>query len=83
MYRERSEIISFTKDDIERIVRHMAQQQIIGHLFIGKFGEQLVQWNNAGGVDVITKYAQGGWEDLPATETLALPEGKVKNKKKK
>jgi hypothetical protein len=82
MYRERSEIISFTKDDIERIVRHMAQQQIIGHLFIGKFGEQLVQWNAAGGVDVITKYAQGSWEDLPAdTRPLVLSEGKEKKKK--
>jgi hypothetical protein len=82
MYRERSEIISFTKDDIEKIVRHMAQQQIIGHLFIGKFGEQLVQWNSAGGVDVVTKYVQGSWEDLPAeTKPLVLPE--VKDKKKK
>jgi hypothetical protein len=81
MYRERSEIISFTKDDIEKIVRHMAQQQIIGHLFIGKFGEQLVQWNAAGGVDVVTKYAQGNWEDLPATERPALSE--IKDKKKK
>jgi hypothetical protein len=81
MYRERSEIISFTKDDLEKIVRHMAQQQIVGHLFIGKFGEQLVQWNSAGGIDVITKYAQGNWEDLPATEHPALPG--IKDKKKK
>jgi hypothetical protein len=82
MYRERSEVISFTKDDIERIVRYMAQQQIIGHLFIGKFGEQLVQWNANGGVDVITKYIQGSWEDLPAdNRPLVLPEGKEKKKK--
>jgi hypothetical protein len=81
MYRERSEIISFTKDDIEKIVRHMAQQQIIGHLFIGKFGEQLIQWNSNGGVDVITKYAQGSWDDLPAEQHPAIPKHEDKKKK--
>jgi hypothetical protein len=80
MYRERSEIISFTKDDIERIVRHVAQQQIVGHLFIGKFGEQTVQWNGDGGVDVITKYVQGGVEDLPQIEHTSQP--KLKHGKK-
>ena len=77
MYRERSEIISYSKDDIERIVRHIAQQQIIGHLFIGKFGEQEVRWNGNGGVDVVTKYIEGSWEDLPYQEQpVALPKGK-------
>jgi hypothetical protein len=80
MYRERSEIISYSKDDIERIVRHIAQQQIIGHLFIGKFGEQEVRWNGDGGVDVITSYRQGGYEDLPhEDQPLSLPK-KKKNK---
>jgi hypothetical protein len=68
MFRERSEIISFSKDDLERLVRYMAQQQIVGHLFIGKFGEQEIRWRHDGGVDVITKYVQGGWEDIPKPE---------------
>ena len=79
MLRERSEVISFGKDDLERIVRHMAQLQIVGHLFIGKLGEQTVRWTGDGGVEVITKYIQGGYEDLPAAELPALT--KKKNKK--
>jgi hypothetical protein len=76
MIRERSEIISFSKDDLERIVRYMAQSQITGHLFIGKFGEQDVRWTPDGGVEVITKYIQGGFEDLPHPEQMALPKKK-------
>jgi hypothetical protein len=87
MFRERSEIISFSKDDLERLVRFMAQQQIVGHLFIGKFGEQEVRWRQDGGVDVITKYVQGGWEDIPKPdqekhERLAAPEPESKKKRK-
>jgi hypothetical protein len=81
MLRERNEIISFSKDDIEKIVRHIAQQQIIGHLFIGKFGEQEVRWNGDGSIDVITKYVQGGYEDLPRAEQAELP--KIKHHRKK
>lgn len=82
MMRERSEIISFTRDDLERIVRHISQQQIIGHLFIGKFGEQEVRWTSEGGVEVITKYLQGGYEDLPRPEQLPLlPTSKKKKRK--
>jgi len=82
MQRERSEIIVYTKDDLERIVRHMAQMQIIGHLFIGKFGEQEIRWNVDGGVEVITKYLQGGYEDLPAvTQEVASLSHKKKNNK--
>lgn len=80
MLRERSEIISFSKDDLERLVRYMAQQQITGHLSIGKMGEQKVKWNGDGGVEVVTKYVQGDYEDLPHEDTLALPK---KNKKHK
>jgi hypothetical protein len=79
MLRERSEIIVFTKDDIERIVRYMAQQQITGHLFVGKFGEQTVRWQQDGGVEVITKYIQGGWEDMPEVEVEQI---EFKKKKK-
>jgi hypothetical protein len=83
MFRERSEIISFSKDDLERLVRYMAQQQIVGHLFIGKFGEQEVRWRNDGGVDVITKYVQGGWEDVPRETGTELLEAPSKRKGKK
>ena len=76
MIRERSEIISFTKDDLERMVRFLAQQQIVGHMFIGKMGEQEVRWTGDGGVEVITKYVQGGFEDLPGVEQLSLPKKK-------
>jgi hypothetical protein len=82
MFRERSEIISFTKDDLERLVRYMAQQQIVGHLFIGKFGEQAVAWRADGGVDVITKYVQGGWEDVPRETGTAVLEAPQKKRKK-
>jgi hypothetical protein len=83
MFRERSEIISFSKDDLERLVRYMAQQQIVGHLFIGKFGEQEIRWRNDGGVDVITKYVQGGWEDIPKETGTVLLEEPEKPKRKK
>jgi hypothetical protein len=84
MQRERSEIISYTKDDLERIVRHLAQMQIVGHLFIGKMGEQQVVWNGStGGVDVITKYVEGTWEDLPQVDPLALSDSSKKKGKKK
>jgi hypothetical protein len=83
MLRERSEIIVYTKDDLERIVRHMAQMQITGHLFIGKFGEQEIRWNGDGSVEVITKYIQGTYEDLPAEtpEVQALSHHKKKKNK--
>jgi hypothetical protein len=83
MLRERSEVISFTRDDLERIVRYMAQQQIAGPLFIGKFGEQVIRWTTEGGVEVITKYVQGGYADLPVVsqsdvERLDSPKKKHK-----
>lgn len=84
MFRERSEIIAFSKDDLERLVRYMAQQQIVGHLFIGKFGEQDVRWRGDGGVDVVTKYVQGSWEDIPKgpeQEQSVLIESKPKKKR--
>jgi len=77
MQRERSETITFTRDDLERIIRHMAQLQISSSLFIGKFGEQAVAWMPDGGIEVTTKYQQGGYEDLPApSEQPALPKRK-------
>lgn len=81
MFRERSEIISFTKDDLERLIRFMAQQQIVGHLFIGKFGEQEIRWRDDGGVDVITKYVQGSWDDIPKPEHEQLEPPKKQRKK--
>jgi hypothetical protein len=82
MIRERSEIISFTRDDLERIVRHIAQLQITGHLFIGKLGEQEVHWLGDGaGVEVVTRYQQGGFEDLPPPSTeLTVPVAKKRRR---
>ena len=65
MIRERSEVITFARDDIERVLRHVAMQQIVGSMFIGKFGEQIVRWMPDGGVEVITRYQQGDLSDLP------------------
>src|SRR5262245_55004162 len=64
MIRQRREIISFTRDDIERIVRQIAHAQIVGSLFIGKFHEQSIRWTVEGGVEVITRFEQGDIDDL-------------------
>jgi hypothetical protein len=78
MFRERSEIISFSKDDLERILRHLSKQQIIGHLFIGKFGEQEIRWLAEGGVEIITTYTEGGLEDIPPKQLEVSEEHKSK-----
>jgi hypothetical protein len=65
MLRERSEVITFARDDIERIVRYVAKERVVGSLFIGKFGDQTVRWLPDGGVEVITTYQEGDWHDLP------------------
>lgn len=71
MMRARSEVITFNRDDIEKIVRHMAQAQIAGSPFIGKFGEQIVRWMPDGGVEVETSYVHGEFGDLPVTKEQA------------
>jgi hypothetical protein len=76
MLRERSEIISFSRDDLERLVREIAKHKIIGSLFIGKFGEPEVRWTDDGGVEVITRYTQGSWEEI--TEPALLPKATKK-----
>jgi hypothetical protein len=83
MMRERSEIISYSKDDLERILRHLSQQQIVGHFFIGKFGEQKIRWLGEGGVEVITKYVEGDFDDLPPKQLELSAEDKPKGKKQK
>ena len=70
MMRARSEIITFNRDDLELVARHMAQSQIAGSGFIGKFGQQQVRWMPDGGVEVTTSYVQGTYEDLPQAERL-------------
>jgi len=70
MMRARSEVITFNLDDLEKVVRHMAQSQIAGSLFIGKFGEQAVRWLPDGGVEVITTYVQGEFDDIRPTPQL-------------
>ncbi len=83
MMRARSEVITFNRDDIERVVRHMAQAQIAGSLFIGKFGEQQVQWLPDGGVEVTTTYVQGEFEDLPRTELVTKEPRQAITKRKR
>jgi hypothetical protein len=83
MLRERSEIIAFSRDDLERIVRHVAKQQITSSMFIGKFGEQSIRWTAEGGVEVITKYQEGDMTDLPPpVETPELLAAPTKKKRK-
>ena len=66
MIRYRSEVVRFTRDDIERLVRYMAQTQIAGNpLFVGKFNEQIIRWLPDESVEVISTYEQGTFEDLP------------------
>jgi hypothetical protein len=80
MMRARSEVITFNRDDIEKIVRHLAQSQIAGSLFIGKFGAQAVRWMPDGGVEVETSYVQGEFSDLSvaAKEPTAITTAKRK-----
>jgi hypothetical protein len=74
MMRARSEVITFNRDDLEKVVRHMAQSQIAGSLFIGKFGDQTLRWMPDGGVEVMTSYVQGEFNDLPqAVENTPTP----------
>ena len=65
MLRERTELIAFSRDDLERLVRYASMNRITGNMFIGKFGEQSVRWTADGGIEVITKYVEGDLNDLP------------------
>ena len=71
MIRARSEAITFNRDDLEKVARHMAQSQIAGSNFVGKFGEQTARWLPDGSIEVVTTYVQGSYEELPE---LAEPE---------
>ena len=83
MMRARSEVITFNRDDLEKVVRHMAQSQIAGSLFIGKFGDQQVRWMPDGGVEVVTSYVQGSFDDLPpAVENNTTAKAITKRKQK-
>ena len=77
MQRERSEVVRFTRDDIERIVRSMAQAAVAGPLFLGKYGEQQVHWRDDGSVDVVTHYRQANFEESSAPPR-ALPKSRKK-----
>jgi len=65
MIRARSEAITFNRDDLEKVARHMAQTQIAGSSFVGKFGEQTARWLPDGSIEVTTTYVQGDYDDLP------------------
>lgn len=80
MLRERSEVIAFSRDDIERLARFVAKQQIVGQLFIGKMGEQTVRWTPDGGIEVVTTYQEGDISDLPPANPVALTATKKKKK---
>jgi len=73
MIRARSEAITFNRDDLEKVARHMAQSQIAGSSFIGKFGEQTARWLPDGGVEVTTTYVHGSYEDLPQLAEESQP----------
>jgi hypothetical protein len=75
MQRERSEVVRFTRDDLEKIVRSLAQAAVAGPLFVGKFGEQQVHWREDGAIDVISTYRQASFEEMA---TPALPKPKRK-----
>ncbi len=83
MLRERSEIIAFNRDDIERIVRYLAKQRIVGEMFIGKAGEQIVRWTEDGGVEVITKFMEGDLADLPPSPVTQVSIPAIESPRKK
>ena len=82
MIRERHETIAFSRDDIERIVRHIAKQQITDSSFLGKFGEQFVRWTGDGGIEVISTYQGGSLEDVPPMQQPMAVIALTKKKKK-
>lgn len=81
--RERSEVITLSRDDIERIVRYVAKERIVGSMFLGKFGEQSVRWTADGGVEVITTYQEGDLADLPPANVPVLVDTKQGKKHKR
>ena len=62
--RKRSEVMSFSREDLERIVKYLAKAEIVGSLFIGEFFEQQVHWSDNGNCKVVTDYQEGSWKDL-------------------
>ena len=81
MLRERSEVIAFSRDDLERIVRYITKERITSSLFLGKFGEQTIRWTSDGGVEVTTTYAEGDLTDLPEPMAIAVVTESKKKKK--
>ena len=85
MIRERSELIQFSRDDIERIIRYVAKNRVADSLFVSKFGEQEVRWLPDGGMHVFTKFQEGDFADLPigTSVPLTLADERPKKKSKK
>jgi hypothetical protein len=83
MLRERREVIFFSRDDLEKILRNVAQMQIVGSMFIGRFGEQVVRWDENGNAEVITSYHQGDLSDLPLPQQAELPRRLARGKSRK
>ena len=80
MIRARSEAITFNRDDLEKVARHMAQSQIAGSSFVGKFGEQSARWLPDGSIEVTTTYVQGDFDELPALAEPERPQAVSKRK---
>lgn len=80
MIRARSEAITFNRDDLEKVARHMAQTQIAGSSFVGKFGEQSARWLPDGSIEVTTTYVQGDFEELP--QLVEQPQAQISKRKK-
>lgn len=72
MQRERTEVTSFSRTELERLACAITKTQIVGSLFIGEFHEQTVEWSKDGSISVMTRYSPGGWSELPAPETKRI-----------
>ena len=56
MSRKISENHTFTKSEIEYMLKYHARGKIIGSCYEGEFGEQSLTWNTDGSATVITEH---------------------------
>jgi hypothetical protein len=82
MLRERSEIVNFSRDDIERIVRYIAKQQLAG-TYVGKFGEQTARWLADGSIEVSTTIQEGDLADIPPSPIAQTAMAEIESPRKK
>lgn len=72
MTRELTEIHRFTKDDLARIAMSIARMKIIGDLYIGEFGDQVVDWLPDGTAIVSTTHSPARAE-MPVAVRIRTP----------